>query len=207
MTTFSVKRRIDDALNKLGIQVRSREEAKQMAHDWHRQRRPELPENVAALPGYQSGSRASNYHQELEAAIQAAMSPDISKMATYINKNQKQPTNPLPAKDIVYASTPQSTSEIDQLATLKNNPATPTPEAREALFQDVPDVAESLVLWQPDPDATDRHVIVRKIDAPRSTLQIPAMPAEMLLLEVMRKDTHEQSTGENERLPEKHWML
>lgn len=153
----------------------------QVARDWQPSQ-PSQPKkavhvDLAKLPGYEQGMYARRYHQRMEDAIQAAMSPDLSNLTTL---------KPPP--------------QIDQLSTLKNNPATPTPEARKELFQDVPDLAESLVLWKPDPDATDKHVVVRRADGPRNTLQIPAMPAEMLLLEVMRRDTHEQSTGENERL-------
>lgn len=187
MTTFSIKRRIDSALSNLGIQVRSIQEARQMAHEWHRQRRPELPEDLTTLPGYQSGERTREHWHEIEAAIQAAMKPDISALSTIINP---QRTNPLPAKDIVYAPTPQP------------NPATPTPEVRAKLFQDVPNVAESLVLWKEDEDATERRKIVRRHDRPRNTINIPAIGAEVLLAQLMHSPTAEQSTGENERLPE-----
>lgn len=67
---------------------------------------------------------------------------------------------------------------------------------RATLFGDVPDVA---MLWpEEEDDATARRVVVRKHD----TARIPAMDAEVALLELMRGPTHEQSTGENEQVKE-----
>lgn len=84
-----------------------------------------------------------------------------------------QHTTPLPARDIERAITPPRTT----------------------LFADVPPVT----VWEEnDDDATERRRIVRQTP---STVQIPAMSAEVILEALMRGDTHAQSTGENERIP------
>lgn len=194
----SILAKIGQTIAFFNHQDQERQQIVEQAHNWQRkpepsqQKKPPVRVDLAKLPGYEHGMYARRYHQRIEDAIQAAMSPDLSKIATLIK--QPQNTNPLPARDIERANTSQ---DVSQIATLKNNPATPTHEMRAALFAEgVPDVAESLVLWEPDPDATDHRVIVRRHDGPRNTINMRSVS----ILEMMA-GTHEQSTGENERLP------
>lgn len=87
---------------------------------------------------------------------------------------KRTPTEPLPARDIERAST-----------------------VRASLFADN-DVMLGMSMESDEGDTTARRPLVRK---PHSTVQIPAMNAEVLLLALMAGPTHEQSTGENERVP------
>lgn len=117
---------------------------------------------------------------------------------------KKNPTGQLPARDIVLASTPPKV--------VIPNPTTPTPEtpavSREDLFADVPEKA--VISAEDAEEITERRravVITEEVQA-RTTVQIPAMEVEVLLLETMRHiPTSEQTTGENERVAERHWML
>lgn len=111
--------------------------------------------------------------------------PECSELATL----KRTPTNPLPARDIERAPTPQ--------------PQTPIPETRESLFADIPHTAYSI---EEDDESTEKRVAVQKSS---TTIHIPAIRAEMLLEALMHGEISEQSTGENERLPAKSnaWML
>lgn len=109
---------------------------------------------------------------------------------------KRPPTGPLPARDIVREDTPR----------IPANPATPLPETRESLFADVPDIPEQAEdeHIEDGMEITEKRRMVRRTTP---TVEIPAIDAEVLLEAIMRGEMHEQSTGENERLPEKHWML
>lgn len=87
---------------------------------------------------------------------------------------KRTPTEPLPARDIERAST-----------------------VRADLFP-ADDVMLGMSMESDDGDTTARRPITHK---PHSTVQIPAINAEVLLMALMAGPTHEQSTGENERLP------
>lgn len=124
---------------------------------------------------------------------------------------EKALRNVLSAVSTAPTSPEQNSEEIDLSAIAtsplpptkyRHNPATPTPEVREDLFQDVPnDVAAPLI-----PMDKDRTEIRRKIILPRKldTQEFPAARAEMLLVEMTRGPVHPQETGEQE--PVKNWM-
>lgn len=144
----------------------------------------QIAERAAAplnrIPQYRPGSLSSAAHQ-------AAMD--------YQNTTIRQ---------IAYSSIPTNDLPIDPAPPLqarKPNPARLL-DARAALFADVPNVAETLILWPiengTDEDATE----MRKVCMPRKrdTAQIPAPHVEELLYRLMHVPTHEQSTDENEQL-------
>lgn len=118
---------------------------------------------------------------DVRAAVHHALYPDISELETLPTK---PPTGPLPARDIVLANTPP----------------------RAELFADVPTKAA----WDHDEegDPTQRRNAVPKITARIAGIDT----TELILAEMARglTSTHEQSTGENERLPQSQavtWLL
>lgn len=169
-------------------------EAVQMAHSWQRYT-PAIPHNLSALPGYRPGQYARSYHKQLEQAIATALSP-------------KPITQPLPARDIEYSNTSPriEVAQIADIPTSKLNPLTPLPETRAELFNDVPSLEESLILW---PGEEDKDVTEIRATTPRTpriaaptTQKIPTIGAEVILEHMAWP---ERVTGEQE--PVKHWML
>lgn len=127
-----------------------------------------------------AGVRTRNYRQALQQKIISSVTPQLP--TPHI-------TGELPAKDIVLSNTP-----------------------REQLFDDAELVQIGMSLDEIFPeeaidlDATEFRRVVKR--PAKETLQIPNVTAEMLLMEIMRGPTHEQSTGENERLTqsEEAWL-
>lgn len=123
--------------------------------------------------------------------------PDVANLPTL---RPSHVTTQLVGRDIERANTLPK----EPAPKVVTNPVTPTPEARQEMFADVPD---KIVIdpedeeEEVDVDATERRRIVRKAASTRE------MRTEMLLWDLTHGASHEQSTGENERLLEKNWML
>lgn len=132
-----------------------------------------------------AGVRVSQYRHALQDKIIAEIAPKQLPAPTAYS------TGELPARDIVLSSTPR-----EQL--FDDNELVQIGMSLDEIFPD-----------EIDPDATVRRPVVKPIV--RETAVIPNVTAEMLLMEIMRGPTHEQSTSENERLDErkKHaaWLL
>lgn len=100
------------------------------------------------------------------------------------------------------------TPDLSRLPTLKPTPQATTPlPAREIVYANTPhDVSNAPTALLDDDNAiTEKRPAIRLVS--KETHKIPAMKAEVGLLELMRGPVHEQSTGENERLPAEAWML
>lgn len=134
---------------------------------------PQLPRNLADLPGYQPGQYARHYHNSLEQAIADATTPNLSR-------------RPI-------------------LKSLTNNPITPIPDAITPERESTPSpVDNSLILWTSpeDEDATEMRPAIRLPRMPRTASRTTGDLRVEVLLDVLAQPTHEQSTGENERINE-----
>lgn len=115
------------------------------------------------------------------------LTQDAAALA-HLQSAKQQQTAPLPARDIERANSAKL-------------PITPIPQTRADLFADVPEKAIA-----EDEDATEKRAAIK---LPATTKEIPAMNAEVILDMLRRGETHEQSTGENERvdITQENWML
>jgi hypothetical protein len=103
--------------------------------------------------------------------------PEIAELAT-IKPQRRTPTSPLPARDIQHDNTPPPISQI---------PTAALPDPRVDLFSDLQTIHASMESEDIGPD-TD-------------TQKVPCIHAEMTLRRIIHSPTHEQATGEQERLP------
>ena len=159
---------------------------------------------IFKTPEHEKGEWICHSCQDEKRLFQAELDrlslPIVSKLPDYHAGQRVQSYHAALEQAIAHATAP----DISKLATIKptqhfipqaNIVTAPLP-ARDIVYAPTP---------LDDGDATEHRLPAIKLS--RATKQIPAIGAEVLLMSIKNAPTHEQSTGEQERINEDAFLL